>query len=348
MSKNKLSNQMDSQLGIVDFFEMPERLVAVSRIFARARKEMTLNEQKTFVYALSELKFTENPKSEFIKLDKKTLAKILNNHSDINHLSQNIFDEIKDLPKHSYIEIAEKDLDLYSNGFLITSITKFKNIIRLRFNGEYLPFFTNLSKDYITLWSSDIFNMNSKRSVQFYEYLRQVTDTRKTVNRIGFGVKSLKNLFGIPKDGKGSYMREKGGFDRANFEKRVIEPLCEDLKKCKMIQLIVQSDGKYYEKVKSGNRVEGYMFYWIFSSYPAVATAQDVKELQDRVDENPIVLKVAKDIVEGQKKNKNQKNNLNNFGNRQRTQKEWEELEKMILNAHQGLAYCGSVDDEKG
>ena len=317
---------------MADLFDPPERLVAVSRIFARARKEMSLNEQKTFVYALAEMRFTEESKSEYVKLDKKRLAKILGNHSDTDHLSQNLYDEIKELPKHSYIEIAEPDLDLYSNGCIISTVAKFKNSIRLRFNADYLSLFTNLSTDYITMWSMDIFQMRSKRSVQFYEYLRQVTDTREDVNGIGLGIKALKEMFDIPKSGKGSYMREKSGFDRTNFEKRIIEPICEDLKKCKMIQLVVQSDGKYYEKVKSGNRVNGYRFYWTFSSHPAVASASEVKEIQDRVDKNPVVLKVAKDLAEGQKKSKTQKDNLQNFDGRQRSDEEWEELERMLLN----------------
>ena len=60
----------------------------------------------------------------------------------------------------------------------------------------------------------------------------------------GWGIKALKEMFDIPKEGKGSYMRAKGGFDRSNFEKYVIDPLCDDLAKCKMIQLVIQPDGK--------------------------------------------------------------------------------------------------------
>ena len=152
------------------------------------------------------------------------------------------------------------------------------------------------------MWSTDIFRMNSKRSVQFYEYLRQITDPKKSENSVLLGIRAIKEMFEIPETGKGSYMRGKDGFDRANFEKRVLDPIAEDLQQCRMISLIVQPDGKLYEKVKRGNRIAGYRFYWTFTAYPAVASAEEVKQIQER----PEVLKVAKDLLSGEKKKKNQ------------------------------------------
>lgn len=328
MPKDTLDNQIEGQMTIADLYEPPERLFAVSRIFARARKEMSLAEQKTFVYALSEMKFTEKAESNYIRLDKKTLANILGIHSDPDHLSVDLFDNIKDMDVHSRIRIEEKDLDFYASGCIITSIVSFKNIVRIRFNEDFLPLFTNLSTNYITMWSMDIFRMTSKRSVQFYEYLRQVTDTREKVNNVGLGIKALKEMFEIPKDGKGSYMTSKGHFARTHFEKKVIDPLCADLAKCKMINLIMQPNGKYYEKIKRGNRVDGYRFYWTYTAYPAVAEAHEVKEIQDRVDKNPQVLKVAKDILAGEKKPKKKKNGFNDF---KQNDYDFDALEKALL-----------------
>lgn len=324
---DKPDNEIEGQLTIEEYMNPPERLVAVSRIFARARKEMSLAEQKTFVYALAKMNFTEEPSTDVVRLDKKTLARIIGINSDADHLSVDLYNEIKELPAHSFIEISENDIGLYSNGFIVTAITRFKNIIRLRLNKEYMPLFTGLSGDYITLWSSDIFKMSSRRSAQFYEYLRQITDTRKEVNDVGLGVKALKKMFNIPQE---TYMREKGGFDRRNFENRVIDPICADLAKCKMINLVVQPDGKYYVKEKHGNRVSAYRFFWTFSAHPSVATASEVKQIQERVDKNPEVLKVAKDILTGEKKKKTTGNKFNNFKQRDY---DYAELEKELLKA---------------
>ena len=335
MGRDQFDNQIDGQMTIADLYEPPEKLFAVSRIFANARKSMSLAEQKTFVYALTHFKFKEQPDKNYVRLDKKTLANIIGIHSDPDHLSVDLFDAIREMTAHSHIEIREKDLDFYASGFVITSVISFKNFVRVRFNEDYLPLFTNLETNYITMWSTDIFGMNSKRSVQFYEFLRQNTDTRKRINSIGLGVKALKEMFDIPKEGKGSYVRDrdKGGFDRTNFEKRVIDPICEDLLKCKMINLIIQPGGKPYEKVKRGNRVDGYRFFWTFTNRPGIATAEETDEIQERVDKNPVIMKVAKDIVEGEKKGNAGKNNsFNNFPQREYTQEQLDQLSAIPEN----------------
>lgn len=306
-------NQIAGQLTLENYEEVSSGIFAVSRVFARARKDMTLSELKAFVCALSSLKFKEDAKSNIVRLDKKKLAKIVGINSDSDHLSVDLNRSIGDMAKHSYIKIADNDHDFYDNGFVINRVTILKNMVRIKFDDEYLSLFTGLSRDYVTMWSHDIYLMNSERSVKFYEYLRQITDARYPVNDVVVGVRKLKGLFGIPEAGKGSYMRSKGGFDRKSFERYVIDPLCEDLKKCKMITLVVQPDGTYYEKVKKGNRVDGYRFYWTYSAYPGVASAEEVKQIQERVDKNPAVLRVARDILKGEKKKKLEQNPFNNF-----------------------------------
>ena len=103
-----------------------------------------------------------------------------------------------------------------------------------------------------------------------------------------------------------------------------------------MINLIVQSDGKLYEKVKRGNRVAGYRFYWTFTSHPAIASAEEVHEIRKAVDADPQVLKVAKDIVDGKKKPGRKKNSFDYDGQRQH---DFDSLERILLN--QGI----EVDD---
>ena len=321
-SRDRTDLDMNGQFSIYDQFKPPERLFAVSRIFARARKEMNLTEQKTFVYALSELKFTEEATSNYVKLDKKTLAGIIGMKSDADHLSTHLYEAVKELPKHSYIEINQKDLDFQSSGFIVTAITRFKNTVRLRFNDEYMKLFTGLSRDYITMWSSDIFQMNTKRSVQFYEFLRQSTDTREEINDIALGIKAFKEMFDIPMDGDGSYMRKDGHFDRAAFEKRIIEPLCNDLKGCKMINLLVQPDGKYYVKEKKGGRVNGYRFFWTFNARPGLEMESDAEELPEK-----------KETAKSGRKQRpaEKKNRFNNYDGQR--DYDYNDLESKLLNA---------------
>lgn len=314
MGNDEFDEDIEGQLTFDDILNPASQLVAVSRIFARARKEMTLPEQKTFVYALSHIKFREKATTDYIMLNKRELAEKVGVHSDANHRSVDLYNQIKDITAHSRIEFEDRDKDIYANGFLITEILSEKDYVRITFNNKYLPLFTGLSTNYITLWSEDIFHMDNKRTVQFYEFLRQCTDTRKDINSKGLGIKALKEMFGIPKDGRGSYMTKEGHFARTHFERKVIDPICENLAQTKMIQLVIQPDGKYYEKIKSGNKVLGYKFYWRYTSHPAVASANEVNEIQEKVDKNPQILKVAKDIVKG-KKQTIQKKSANGFDN---------------------------------
>lgn len=333
MHKDEFDDQIEGQMAIEDLFQPPEKLFAVHRIFARARKSMTLPEQQTLVFALTQLRFTGDiPDQIEVELDKKQLAAAIGMKTDADHLSADLYKKLRNISTHSMIEIADEDKAIYSSGVLITDINRIGTSIVISFNRKYLGLFTGLSRDYITMWSGDIFKMRSIRSVQFYELLRQLTDTRQGVNSHGWGVKQLKELFGIPKDGPGSYMRKDGHFDRPAFERYVIQPLCEDLQKCKMISLVVQPDGKSYEKVKVGKRVVGYRFYWLFTSHPKIASAKDVSQLQQRVDKDPKILKVARNILDGEKRGTGGKKNL--FNQFEQNDYDWNRLEEELLSVN--------------
>lgn len=302
-----LTDEDYHQIDLEEYFEgkVKGNLFAVSRIFAEARKKMNVAEYKAFTLALTSIRWKESC-PDVLYLDKKIVAKIVGVTSDADHLSQDLKRSIGELPLHSFLEFSDKDKDIYVNGCFITTIAFYKNRVRLRMNPDYLNLFGNLDKNYITMWSTDVYKMRSERSIKFYELLRENSDSRIDINQGTVGIKQLKELFDIPKEGEGSYMRtvENGGFDRSKFEQRVINPICEDLAHTAMIQLILQADGKYYEKVKRGGRVIAYKFYWKISSHPAVATAAEVKDIQETIDADARVLKVAKDIVSGKQKKK--------------------------------------------
>lgn len=327
MEKDIFDGDIEGQISLDDYYknDIPEGIFAVSKVFARARKQMNLPEFKAFTYILTKIRYTEENDNVII-LDKKKLAEAVGINSDTDHLSVDLRRSIGKLPLHSFVEFQDDDRDFYESGVIVTRIRMYKNKVYVKMNEEYMKLFSNLEKDYITMWSADIFGMSSQRSVTFYESLRLNSDTRKE-NCKGYGIKALKEMLDIPKDGKGSYMRKDGHFNRKGFEDRVIDPLCEDLAKCKMIKLIVQENGKYYEKIKAGNRVLGYKFYWTVSDRPGIAAADEVDEVYKTIMKNPEILKIAKDIVAGSKNGKKK-------GNKNGEQREYnyEELEKMLLS----------------
>lgn len=316
-NSERLDDQIEGQMSLDDYFGKtePQEVFAISRIFERARKEMNLAEQKAFVFALSHLRFTEKAPSNIISVNKGKLTEILGINAGTDHKSQNLYRAIKNMPGHSQIEILKEDQEKYGykSGIVVEEVTvDYTNLVKIEIREKYMSLFTELLKEdksnagYLTMWASDIFGMKSERSVEFYGKLRAKTDSRLEINSSIFGVKTLKEIFKIPKSGKGSYVRAKDGFDRSNFEKKVIDPICEDLKKTKMIQLLMQPDGKYYEKVKNGKSVSGYRFFWTFSQYPAVMISEDVKQI---IEKKP---KKARETKEQPR----QQNRFNNFQQR--------------------------------
>ncbi len=298
------------QMSFEDYFrdKVKPNLFAVSRVFAEARKQMNLAEYKVFTYALTNIRW-QDPCPDTLYVDKKVAAQLIDMKSDATDLSQHLKRAIGDLPVHSYLKFSDKDSGTWVNGCFVSTIAFFKNRLRIRMNPDYLDLFGRLDKGYINMWSADIYKMHSERSVKFYELLRENSDTREDINVGTMGIKAFKELFDIPKDGPGSYMRDakNGGFNRQAFERRIIDPVFEDLTHTEMIHLTVQPDGKLYEKVKSHGRIIGYRFYWTISMYPRVASAEELHEVNKLADKNPKVLKVAKDLANGIKHSKKSK-----------------------------------------
>ena len=295
--------------------EVKPNLFAISRIFAEAHKQMNLSEYKTLTLELSRLNWKDKcPDTMYV--EKKELASIIGINSDPDHLSQDLKRAIGEMPRHSFLEFDEQDKDIYVSGNFVRTVAMFKNVVRLRLEEEFLGLFGNLEggkeriSQYITMWSEDIFQMKSQRAILFYELLRDHSDTRLVQNTGTVSIKKFKEMYGIPKCGKGSYMTTNGHFARTHFERYVIDPLCDELSKTHMIQLIVQPNGKYYEKVKTNNRVIAYRFWWTITSMPGVVSAVTDKTIQEKQIKNPQTMKIAQDILKGKKKKKEQKKSL--------------------------------------
>ena len=336
----KYTDEEFHQMDIDDFFEVEVKpnLFAVSRIFAEAHKQMTIAEYKTFTMALSKIKWTEEC-PDTIYLDKKEVAQVVGVNSDIDHLSENLKRSIGEMPRHSFIEFNDKGKQFYVSGNFVRTVAMFKNVVRIRIEDEFLGLFGNLDgkqevSKYITMWSGDIYQMKTDRAALFYELLRANSDTRLQVNTGTVSIRKFKEMFDIPKDGKGSYMTADGHFARTHFEKFVIDPLCEELAKTRMIQLILQPNGKYYEKVKQGNRVIAYRFYWNITSMPKVVTAREDTAIQEKAIKNPGLMKRADSILKGEKKPKKEKpgQSMHFEGERSYTADEMAELQRMMMN----------------
>ena len=277
------TDEENHQITLEEYFkgEITPNLFGVSMIFTEARRKMTLKEYKAFTFALSKHDWTK-PCPDTLYLDKKELAAYLGIHSDEDHLSVDLMDEIGDMPINSFLKFRDKDNDIYINGCFVATIASFRNRVRIRLNSDYLPLFGALDgkeSRYITMWSGDIAKMSNERSIRFYELLRGQSDNRITGQDGIIGIKKFKELFEIPYQGKGSYTEKDGHFRRTSFEQFVINPLVDDLSKTEMIRLVMNEKGEYYEKVKRGRNVIGYKFYWEFHNPKDMIEKKDIDEV---------------------------------------------------------------------
>ena len=321
------------QMDLDDLFGGDEKsnLFAVSKVLASCRKQMTLDEYKVLALALTKIRWKETC-PEALRISKKEISKVLDINADSSDLSQILRMKIGDMAKHTYIKFSGKDRNSewqWINGNFLDYVQFYKGQIELGFCRKFLPLFGGLTTGYMTMLATDIFSMSNERSVLLYELLRSNTDTRRTVNEIMLTTKGFKDLFEIPKE---AYTTKDGHFARLHFERRVIDPACADLAKTKMITLAIQQNGMYYEKVKKGGRVYGYIIRWLFSSYPSVATASEKAEIQEAVDKDGRILKVAKDIVKGKKTSKKTNKKESTFDQFEQNEYNFEELEKAILD----------------
>ena len=335
MDEKELSRyEVEGQITMDEWLssEPPAEMVGVSKVFARAKKKMTLPEFKTFIYCLCHIRWKDSEMPQTVYLDKTTLAKILGISLEPVHLSRSIRLQIGNLVEHSIIEFSTKDRKSWEKGALITQVSiKEDRIVGITFNPRYKGLFCNLQKDFILLWSKDVFQMQSDRSILLYEYMRLNCDTRVTNIRI-FSIEQLKEIFDIPTDGSGSYLRKDGRFDRHSFETKVLDPVCSDLMKCQMVQLVQENgEERPYRRIKRGRKLLGYEFVWEVSNRPRIADAHTTQETRRVIEKNPKVMKIAVDAAAGVKRgNASKPNQFTDFEN-QNTNIDFDALEKELL-----------------
>lgn len=166
-------------------------LLAISNVFARAEKNLTMAEHKTIVYALTHFRFKEeNPNC--LLLDKAELARTIGIRCSNKHLNQNLKRSIGKLPEHSFIRFNNADLAYYKNGVLITALDISTDYVCITFNSDYMSLFSNLKKNFTLLWDEDIFSLTTERSILFYELIMLKSDTRNKNDYVELSTKQIK------------------------------------------------------------------------------------------------------------------------------------------------------------
>lgn len=253
---------------------LENQMVAMGKALVRAKKQMTLEERKLLIMALTKIKWSKKENPMEVVLSKIEVAEVLNWKYDASERSRYIRKLAANLMRHSMIQIDGTDKDEWDDGFLVPRFRSTKGDVHIFFAEQFRPLLENLTKDkdFVTIWANDIYGFNSIYAYLLFEELRLHCDTSKT-NWRTYSTKELKELFGIPKDGKGSYMhfdkaKGKDVFDRSNFEKYVLDVAIEEINRGQMLQIrpfigmeaTAEKPNKLYAKIKKNGFVTGYQF----------------------------------------------------------------------------------------
>lgn len=238
---------------------------------------------------LTKINWAKEVNTNEVELDKREVAEIIGIVIDKN-LSIKLRSMFKNMMIHSMISFDSDDKDVYEDGMLVVKVRSTKGSMIVQFNDYYMPLLSNLlkDKDFVTIWANDIYKFDSNYSYILFEELRLHSDTSRT-NWRTYTTKQLKEMFRIPKSGKGSYMRKDDGFDRSNFEKKVLDTAIDEINKGQMLKVlpILDSDeckkGKCYEKIKKNGYVAGYRFKYVVKTSTVPPMIED-NEIPGQLD----------------------------------------------------------------
>ena len=306
-------------------------LIAISNTLARAKDGMTMQEKKLCAIYLSKIEWKNLNNNREIWVEKSEIMKLLNSEIDASHQSYYLRTLAQNMVRHSELHFDGKEDGEWEDMPLFTRRKSTKGLLMIEVYDGAMKLLEGLKSEYITLFLSDILNFDSnetgRRAYVLYEYLRLHSDTRQKNSRL-LSTKELKELWGISAD---AYMhldqkRNKEIFDRANFEKRVLLPVLKLLDECKHVVLHNYGMDKnkervLFQKIKKGGMVAGYELTYSINKFPRAIKKETIVDVQA----NPVTLKVAQDIIDGKKKQKEKgtqckkKNSFNAFPQREYT-----------------------------
>lgn len=323
-------------------------LIAISNTLARAKDGMSMQERKLMSIYLSKIEWKNMKNNLEIWVEKHEIMNKLGSVMNSTDQSAYLRKLAQEMVRHSELHFDGADKDEWEDMPLFTRRKSTKNMLMIEIYHGAAKLLEGLECDYITLFLADILNFDSNidgsRAYKLYEYLRLYSDTRRMNTRV-ISTKEFKELFDIPKDGKNSYVKKNGKFDRTNFEKKVIIPVLEMVAKCEHVVLHnygKDKNGKpiYYKKIKKYGMVQGYELTYSINKYPKKIKKETIIDIQAKPD----VLKVAQDVMDSKKSKPPKKNTFNNFEQREYdndtlerlllgnpTEEERAELEKKVI-----------------
>lgn len=208
---------------------MENNLVVKSNELVQARYDLSLNEQKIILYAVSKL---DREKEDFniLSLDIRDFFKLLGT-------TKERYTEVREIVR----ELRKKEVIINTDkGEIITGwlssmeYVKNKGIIELEFSKKLIPYLLQLKEKFTRYQLKNILYLSNKHSIRIYELLKQY----ENIGNRTFTVDELKKILML----EGQYNRF------SNFESRVLKPTMKEINDYTDLKVS-------YEKIKKGKAI---------------------------------------------------------------------------------------------
>lgn len=208
---------------------MENDLVVKANKLIEARYDLSLNEQKIILYAVSKL---DREKEDFniLSLDIRDFFKLLGTTKE---RYSEIRETVRELRKKEVI-INTDDGEIITGWLSSIYYKKNKGIIELEFSKNLVPYLLQLREKFTRYQIKNILYLSNKHSIRIYELLKQY----ERIGKRTFTVDELKKVLML----EGQYKR----FD--NFELRVLKPTMEEINDYTDIKIS-------YDKIKKGRSI---------------------------------------------------------------------------------------------
>ena len=230
---------------------LQNQIIAMSNTLAEKSTRFTAAQQRLFYVSLASLKRGINANNE-VEIDKEELFEYL--HITNSHRHADLRKSVVKLMQSSFVQFGTDEE--FCDGFLIVGARTTRKKVYIGFNTYFLPLIQELADNYVRLLDDDVTSFDSKFSMMLYQNL--LKDKWMLTNPDFYGIpystKKLKSIFGLSKD---DYMRKNETFDRKNFEKKTVNKAVEEINEKSKCILNLR-----YEKIKKGNRIQAYEFYF--------------------------------------------------------------------------------------
>lgn len=233
---------------------LQNQIIAMSNTLAEKSTRFNAAQQRLFYISLAALKRGINANNE-VEIDKEELFEYL--HITNSHRHADLRKSVVKLMQSSFVQFGTDEE--FCDGFLIVRARTTRKKVYIGFDAYFLPLIQELADNYVRLLDDDVISFNSKFSMMLYQNLLKDKWmlTSPDFYGIPYSTKKLKAIFGMSKDDYMSTKKGKPSFNRTLFERRTIDIAVEEInEKSKCIVNL------RYEKIKKGNRIMAYDFYF--------------------------------------------------------------------------------------